>query len=124
MQEKQTSHKRGNGYSHTSIKKWGSHTINQGNSLFQLAKILKSDNTKVWQGDGATETLRQYHLYTYSGDICITTLENDLATSSKVKDAHTLCTSNLPLGTNSREAVKYAQEDIPHTATLLNSKAC
>lgn len=61
------------------------HTRN--NALFQISK-----NSKVWQYQGLARiwSNRTSQTVLLGAEICTTTLENDLATYSEVKGAHTL----------------------------------
>lgn len=74
------------------------HTRNQENVTLQISKKLKicehQGLARIWTKRNSQTSLIEVAL--------CTTLENDLATSSDVKDAYTLCTSN----STSRDTLK------------------
>ena len=66
------------------------HTRNQGNAQLEIRKTSK---TWQYQGLARIQNNRNSQRVLLRAEVC-TTLENDLATASEVKEAHALCTSN------------------------------
>ena len=66
------------------------HTRSHGNAPFEIRKT-----SKIWQYQGFAriQNNRNSQRVLLRAEVC-TTLENDLAIASEVKEAHALCTSN------------------------------